>query len=219
MRPGSRGCGAGAAGWPVSGIGRIPSIVVKLGGSLAADPSLEHWLHELGRSRSARFVVVPGGGPFADAVRAAQRRWRFSDEVAHAMAIGAMEQFGRMLCGIELGSAPCSALHQIEQAWSGGRLPVWLPGQSMQRERQLPRTWDVTSDTIAAWLADALGAAGLLLVKSCNLPGAPSDPVALAAAGIVDPALPGFLSGRALALEVIQKDRWSDLKDLVTRMT
>jgi aspartokinase-like uncharacterized kinase len=202
----------------VSRIGQASSIVVKLGGSLAADDSLGHWLRELGRSRSAHFVVVPGGGPFADAVRVAQQRWRFGDEVAHAMAIGAMEQFGRMLCGIELGSVPCSTTHQIERAWSRGRLPVWLPARWMEREQQLPHTWDVTSDTIAAWLADALGAAGLLLVKSCDLPSEQSDPTALAAAGIVDPALPVFLSGRRLALQVVQKDRWGDLKDLVTRM-
>jgi 5-(aminomethyl)-3-furanmethanol phosphate kinase len=218
MRAGGRGRDTGRACAPVNGAAPAPWIVVKLGGSLAGDPSLAHWLHELALNGSTKFVVVPGGGPFADAVRAAQGRWGFSDEVAHAMAIGAMDQFGRMLCGIEVGSIPCSTLQQIEHARASGRLPVWLPGYLMTGEQRLPRNWDVTSDTIAAWLADALGAVGLLLVKSCDLPVDSGDAVALAAAGIVDPALPVFLSGRKLALQVVQKDNWSDVKDRVTRM-
>ena len=212
----ARGCGrdTGRARASVNGAAPAPWIVVKLGGSLAGDPSLAHWLHELTHGGSTRFVAVPGGGPFADAVRAAQERWGFSDEVAHVMAIGAMDQFGRMLCGIEAGSIPCSTLREIEDARARGCLPIWLPGYLMTGEQRLPRNWDVTSDTIAAWLADALGAARLLLVKSCEPPVDPGDAAALAAAGVVDSALPVFLSGRKLALQVIHKDHWSDLKDL-----
>ena len=202
----------------MNGAAPAPWVVVKLGGSLAGDPSLAHWLRELARDDSARFVAVPGGGPFADAVRAAQAAWGFSDEVAHTMAVGAMDQFGHMLCGIHLRSIPCWTLQQIEQARAGDRLPVWLPGHVMSSERQLPRSWDVTSDTIAAWLANALGAVGLVLVKSCDLSVDPEDPVALAAAGIVDPALPVFLSRSALAVRVIRKDQWGNLRDVVTRM-
>ena len=57
-----------------------------------------------------KVVVVPGGGPFADAVRTAQGLWQFSDEVAHVMAIGAMDQFGRMLCGIEAAAEFCGLI-------------------------------------------------------------------------------------------------------------
>ena len=196
-----------------------PRIVVKLGGSLADDPCLAHWLRQLAQQRLPRIVAVPGGGPFADAVRAAQRQWRFRDHVAHAMAVGAMDQFGRMLCGIEVRAMPCSTPTDIEAAWGGGHLPVWLPASSMHDDRSLARTWDVTSDTIAAWLAQALGASGLLLVKSCELPADCDDAALLAAAGIVDRALPGFLSRTRLALQVVHKDRWNDLSCIISRMT
>jgi 5-(aminomethyl)-3-furanmethanol phosphate kinase len=202
----------------MSGEQTASSIVVKLGGSLADDPALAHWLHELRRSCCARFVAVPGGGPFADAVRDAQCRWCFSDDVAHTMALGAMDQFGRVLCAIELGSLPCTTVQQIEQAWARGRLPVWLPGQLMEQDQELARNWDVTSDTIAAWLADLLHAEGLLLVKSCDLPSEPGDPAQLATAGIVDRALPTYLSGRSIPLQVVHKNQWSELPRLVTRM-
>lgn len=196
----------------------VPRIVAKLGGSLAGDPTLSHWLRELSRNRSARFVVVPGGGPFADAVRAAQARWRFSDDVAHAMAIHAMDQFGRMLGGIESGSIPCSTVDQIEQAWSDGSLPVWLPGRLMEQDRDLEHTWNVTSDTIAARLANLLQASGLLLVKSCDLPDQQVDAAVMAAAGVVDAALPAFLSSYPMPMQIVHKDRWGELTQLVTRM-
>jgi 5-(aminomethyl)-3-furanmethanol phosphate kinase len=199
----------------VSGVSHAPWIVVKLGGSLAGDPSLANWLRELARNRSARFVAVPGGGPFADAVRAAQHRWQFSDEVAHLMAVGAMDQFAQMLCGIETGSIPCSTLQRIEEAWAGSRLPVWLPGRLMRGDRRLPRCWDVTSDTIAAWLANELRASGLLLVKSCDLPPDLNDPAVLAARGVIDAALPDYLLHSALALKVVHKSQWSDLSQIV----
>jgi dihydroneopterin aldolase len=191
-------------------------IVVKLGGSLARDAALGHWLRELADSRSARFVVVPGGGPFADAVRDAQRLWRFDDAIAHAMAVEAMDQFGRVLCAIEAGSVPCTTLRQIEQAWAGGHLPVWLPSNLMAGDLSLARTWDVTSDTLAAWLAWTLRADGLLLVKSCEIP-ATCDPARLAAAGVVDLALPDFLARSPTAFQVVQKNGWRDLSQFITR--
>jgi len=60
-------------------------IVVKLGGSLLADP--QQWRAALSTLTSAaksyRLVIVPGGGPFADVVRSIDERFRLSDDAAH----------------------------------------------------------------------------------------------------------------------------------------
>lgn len=207
-----------AAGHPVNAPpAQAPTLVVKLGGSLAMSSALSQWLRELSHHGAARFAVVPGGGPFADAVRTAQRRWRFSDRVAHSMAVGAMNQFGHMLCGIEPRALPCTTLEQIEQAWTQGRLPVWLPAELMH-DSALPANWDVTSDTIAAWLAGSLRVPRLLLVKSCDVPPAWRDPAALAAAGIVDRALPDYLARTGVSLQVMHRDRCSELSQIVSRL-
>src|SRR5882757_2855389 len=76
--------------------GRAPMIVLKLGGSLASSGGLTACLAALGTLRG-EIVVVPGGGFFADAVRAAQPRFGFSDRAAHHMAILAMEQYALLL--------------------------------------------------------------------------------------------------------------------------
>src|SRR5688572_11112389 len=66
--------------------------VVKLGGSYALSPRLPAILAAI-RASHVPVVVVPGGGPFADAVRAAQPRMGFGDRAAHRMALLAMAQF------------------------------------------------------------------------------------------------------------------------------
>jgi aspartokinase-like uncharacterized kinase len=88
----------------------------------------------------------------------------------------------------------------------------------MEGDRELAPSGDVSSDTLAAWLADALGARGLLLVKSCDLPRDCADAAVLAAAGIVDPALPGFVFGRRLPLNVVHRHQWGELSQAVTTL-
>ena len=75
--------------------------VVKLGGSLFDAPALRQRLAELATLPGPARIVVPGGGPFADAVRALQPALAVGDLVAHRMAILAMQQFGLALQAIE----------------------------------------------------------------------------------------------------------------------
>src|SRR5262245_51683374 len=67
--------------------------VIKLGGSFAFSADLADWIAAIAGC-AGRVVIVPGGGPFADAVRAAQAQMGFDDCAAHRMALLAMEQYG-----------------------------------------------------------------------------------------------------------------------------
>ncbi len=64
----------------------------------------------------------------------------------------------------------------------------------------LPKAWDVTSDTLAAWLAGELKADRLILVKSVDPPSAAETAADLAAAGIVDPLFPHYAAASGAAL-------------------
>jgi aspartokinase-like uncharacterized kinase len=135
--------------------------VVKLGGSLAESAHLPRWLEALSQTAA---IIVPGGGAFADTVRNAQARWQFDETTAHHMAILAMRQYGLMLAG--LCPSLLKATTFAELTADTGRAKVWLPLPEMLDEAGIPATWNITSDSLAAWLAGRLGAENLLLVKS-----------------------------------------------------
>jgi len=169
--------------------------VVKLGGSLLGSDHLGAWLTALG-DLAGEAVVVPGGGPFADAVRDAQRRTPFGDGAAHRMAILAMEQYAFLLAALEPRLCPADSPSRIAAARRAGQTPVWLPSRMTLGARDIPESWDVTSDSLAIWLADALKVRRVLLVKSAKIAATGVTAAALAADGIVDPLLPRFLADR-----------------------
>ena len=177
-------------------------MVVKLGGSLIESPHLSTWLTHLAASRG-RTILVAGGGPFADAVRIAQRQRPFADKAAHLMAILAMEQYAVMLAALEPALRPAASRAAIEASRREGVTPVWLPSRMTAGAPDIPESWEVTSDSLAVWLARRLGLRRVLLVKSAVLPGGSATATALAEAGIVDPLLPRFLAGSAIECRCI----------------
>ena len=160
--------------------------VVKLGGSVLSSPRLADLLDVLARI-GAPLIVVPGGGPFADTVRDIQPQIGLSDAAAHKMAILAMEQTALALADIEPRLALCCDIAAIERAHRQGLAALWQPALMTFQAHDLPTSWDVTSDSLAAWLAIALGAAQLTLIKSVAVIPTPESWVA---DGLVDPYFP-----------------------------
>jgi 5-(aminomethyl)-3-furanmethanol phosphate kinase len=165
--------------------------IVKLGGSHATGPHLKDWLTAIA-AEAGSIAIVPGGGPFADAVRAAQALIGYDDRAAHTMALMAMAQFGCALQSLNPALRVAASRSAILRALKDCEVPVWSP-EPMARAAALPETWDLTSDSLAAWLAGALGAGRLLLVKHGRFEGAAIDAHDLVARGIVDPLFPDYL--------------------------
>jgi aspartokinase-like uncharacterized kinase len=142
-------------------------LVVKVGGSLLARPDhLEETLGQIAEAAArVRLVIVPGGGPFADAVREIDRRIGLADDEAHWMAVLAMDQYAHLLAARLEGGQLVRTKEQVIAALDANRIPVLAPYSWLREADPLPHSWDVTSDSIAAWLTGALGAGQLLLVK------------------------------------------------------
>lgn len=176
-------------------------LVLKIGGSLAESGRLGHVLDLVGRA-TRPLVVVPGGGPFADSVRAAQREFGFSDSAAHRMAILAMHQMAILFADMQPKLRPSATPEDFAAAWGWGAIPVWLPFAMVHGDPQLLRSWSTTSDGLAAWLAGKLDGAAIALVKSCRVPAGALAP-ALAEAGIVDPEFPRLVAAAGLDWRVL----------------
>ena len=135
--------------------------VVKVGGGVGdALPALCAALGELGRRH--RLLVVPGGASFADAVRAADRRFALRPETTHRMAILGMEQYGWLLGDLIPGAVRSTGVSPVGAGRTTVLLPAALPLDA------LPASWEVTSDSIAAWVAERAGAGRLVLVKAVD---------------------------------------------------
>jgi len=176
--------------------------IVKLGGSLGRDPVLKEWLETLAAVGSGRVVIVPGGGGFADEVRVQQDLWRFDDLSAHNMAVLAMAQMGLMMKGICPSLVLAASDAELRRAVQQARVPVWLPFEALREQNDTLTTWGVTSDSLAAWLANRLNAEELLLVKACEIQPAMSM-AECAAAGIVDPEFERFTRDAAYAVTLL----------------
>jgi len=81
------------------------------------------------------------------------------------MAILGMDQYAHLLAARIDSGTLVAAREQIADAHRRTQIPVLAPSTWLKAADPLPHSWDVTSDSIAAWVAGELGAARLLLIK------------------------------------------------------
>lgn len=178
--------------------------VIKLGGSLERSGALKRCLDDAARKDN---VVVPGGGDFAEQVRSAQQRWHFDDTAAHAMAILAMQQMAWLLGSINRNFVLADSVAEIVRQLETGRPVIWSPDLHELDRAGIAASWDITSDSLAAWLAGVLGARELILIKSANIP-RDADIEELVESGLVDPAFPSFTGHARFKTTIVNKDNF-----------
>jgi len=152
--------------------------VIKIGGGLIGVPTaLDRvcaLVSQIGRDR--RVLVVPGGGPFAGLVREFDRSMRLSADTAHWMAILAMDQYAHVLVERIAGALLVEEPGAILEATKPAGVAVLAPSRWMRSADVLPHSWEVTSDSIAAFIAGAVDAQRLVLIKPVADSREPVDP-------------------------------------------
>jgi 5-(aminomethyl)-3-furanmethanol phosphate kinase len=187
--------------------------VVKIGGSLAEGRRLTSIIDIVGSARRA-CVIVPGGGAFADAVRVAYKKHRLPEVTAHRMALLAMHQTGMMLVAMHARFVAAETMAGIHKALAESRIPVWLPLKLADADKTISADWNTTSDALAARLAERLGNAQLLIVKSCRV--ARSDTAQqLVRKKIVDPAFAEIVERSQLNWRVLGAGDEAELAQLL----
>jgi aspartokinase-like uncharacterized kinase len=194
---------------------RLPLRVVKVGGSLLARGDLRSRLKAwLARQPAAIHVLVAGGGELADVIREWDQLHGLGEEQCHWQCIRLLSVTSSVLAALIGDSAPILDLPQLQQRiaqaradWqpvdleappAGHRLSFvfdlqdFLAHHEPQLPHPAPHTWSVTTDSLAARLAEILEADELILLKSVPL----SDPsltlTELAAANYVDSYFPNI---------------------------
>lgn len=140
--------------------------VVKLGGSLLAWPNTPNRLKEwLRRQSAAKTVLLAGGGELVDVVRGWDTRFCLGADVSHKLALDCMSLTGKLVASWLPDADEVQKLEQVRESRSSTIIldaRNWVLGSS-----QLPATWELTSDSIAAAVASELSAGELVLLKSC----------------------------------------------------
>lgn len=180
-------------------------IVLKVGGSLLDWPPIGQRLGAYLETRRAdRPVVIVGGGRSADVVRELDRVHGLGDTRAHDLALRALDLTAHLLAALVPSLEVVDRASAFAAVWSAGRFPLLAPRRFLDvedGEDPLERSWDVTTDSIAARVAERLRATELVLLKSAATPPG-IDRCQAAALGLVDRAFPDVSKSldRVLAL-------------------
>lgn len=154
-----------------------PVTVIKIGGGLLSIPgALDRVCGEVSAAAAHHnLIIVPGGGPFADSVRDFEQAYPLSPAAAHWMALLAMDQYGHVLVDRIAGALLVDEPGSLLECVHAGGVPVLAPYRWLRSADVLPRTWEVTSDSIAAFVAGAVDATRLILIKPAANPEEPVD--------------------------------------------
>jgi aspartokinase-like uncharacterized kinase len=118
-----------------------------------------------------------------------------------------MKQFGLMLIGLEAKCQPFNAL-KSEQP-----LSVWLPDDSLLIEPVLTQSWDLTSDSLALWLASKLEAEQLLLVKHVHVSSASIQQ--LTTNHVIDRSFADLFAKHSIPTRIIHYQSYAEFADTI----
>lgn len=158
----------------------LPVRVVKVGGSLVGWAEfVSAWRGWLAEQPPAVNVLIAGGGKLANVIREADAAWGLGEEASHWLCVDLLDVSARLLAAV-LPEA------RREDSWDGlrrrladgdGHQSIILSPVQFLRQveaglppQPLPHRWSVTSDSIAARIAQVLSAAELVLLKSADPP-------------------------------------------------
>jgi aspartokinase-like uncharacterized kinase len=194
--------------------------VVKLGGSLMGTAALKGWLDALAQFGDGRVVIVPGGGIFADAVRDAQVKTGIDDATAHQMAVVAMDQYATLMTGLNADLVMAASELEIAKLCLQNKAIVWKASEMVLADKDLPMNWDLTSDSLAAWLATKLNAEHLLIVKSIS----PSHTEKiefedLMSEGVVDLYFGAYATGKSFKTWLVGKSEFININQPISHLS
>ncbi|HLU49309.1 MAG TPA: uridylate kinase [Planctomycetota bacterium] len=153
------------------------SSVIKVGGSLLGyeelPTRLKGFLADFTRPRP---ILVCGGGDAVELIREWDRLYTLGEEASHWISLRLLSATAQVLAAmlpekLEVVESPAACV----ASWERGLVPVYDPYRFIvdideRSPDPLPRRWRVTTDTIAARIAERFGASELVLLKSSSRP-------------------------------------------------
>ena len=137
--------------------------VVKIGGSLFPEYAVE-LAKQLENTDS---LIILGGGEFANLIRRYDSEMKFSDEANHWTAIDCMEIIAKLVNDKVDSARLAYTIDEAHEISDDGFTPIFVVSEFLKAEDPFECSWDVTSDSIAAYVANLLNA-NLFIVTDVN---------------------------------------------------
>ena len=137
--------------------------VVKIGGSLFPNYAIE-LAKKLENTNS---VIILGGGEFANLIRKYDSQINFTQEINHWTAIDCMDIIAKLVNDKVESTQLAYSIDEIIEISDKNLTPIFIVSEFLKEEDPFECTWDVTSDSIAAYVAHSLNAK-LLIVTNVN---------------------------------------------------
>ena len=137
--------------------------VVKIGGSLFPDYAIE-LAKQLKNTDS---LIILGGGEFANLIRKYDSTQSFSAEVTHYTAIDCMDIIAKLVDDKVDSTKLAFSIDEINEILDEGFTPIFVVSDFLKKEDPFECSWDVTSDSIAAYVAHIFNA-NLFIVTNVN---------------------------------------------------
>ena len=137
--------------------------VVKIGGSLFPNYAIE--LAE--KLKNTESLIILGGGEFANLIRKYDEDIKFSDETNHWTAIECMNIISKLVNDKVKSTKLAYSIDEANEISNEGFTPIFVVSQFLKTNDPFECSWDVTSDSIAAYVADMFNA-NLLIVTNVN---------------------------------------------------
>lgn len=136
--------------------------VIKVGGSLFPEYAIElcKSLNDLneGAKSSPKYMLICGGGAFANMIREFDNEQIFSDSANHNAAIMCMDIIGTLLADKIDNFSTVKSLEEVELISNQNEIPVLLPSAIIEQLDPLEHSWRVSSDSIALFISHLLKA-------------------------------------------------------------
>lgn len=112
-------------------------------------------------------LFVIGGGEFANLIRKYDAEIGFSEDITHETAIDSMDILAKLLNDKLAFTEISSAVEEAIGISNSNKIPIMICSEILKENEPFEHSWNVTSDSIAAYIASLLDAK-LLIATNVN---------------------------------------------------
>ena len=148
----------------------VCDVFMKIGGSvLDDDRTTKRLVPQIAAlAEQYRIVLMPGGGRAAKRIKANQRAEGTDFHECWKAGVLCLEVNAKLLASYSTAFVTVASLADVVQCQADRKVAVFAPAGAILNSVQLPRDWEVTTDSMGLHFASAFGAARYVIVSDVH---------------------------------------------------